>query len=612
MKDFLKNTLATLVGLFLFNGILFVLAIVSLISMATAGSDKPSIKSNSVLVMNLSGTIEERSEGDDGLLSGVLNGALGLDDEEQYGLNDILAAIEKAEENNKIAGIYLEFDNVSASVTTLKEIHDALAKFKQSGKWIIAYATSYGQGEYYVASVADKVLLNPNGTVDLHGLAVRKVYVKGMLEKFGIKMLATKIGKYKSAIEPYINDAMSPEDREQNEVIVFGLWDNIVAAISEGRNLSADSINALADKYIGNEPSENFPAYGLVDSLTYSDGVKAYVKSVLGVKESKPINQVTVGNLLAASEDKKKGDEIAVYYAFGDIKMEPTSGGLFGTLSHEITAEEMCEDLNKLAEDNDVKAVVLRVNSPGGDAMASDIIWNSVCKLKAKKPVVVSMGDYAASGGYYISCAADWIVAQPTTLTGSIGVLGLLPTADGLFKDKLGRKYDGVGTNKNSLAFNFDAIGGSLLGIAALVEVTDTEEDMIMSYILNTYKKFVTRVSDGRGMTYEAIDSIAQGRVWLARDAAEIGLVDQLGDIKAAISKAAELAELEKYYTEEYPMEDDLGFFASLMSDDTGSGGTLDEQLRYLLGDMYEPFAALRSIEEGGWIQARLPYYIVK
>lgn len=612
MKDFIKNTLATVLGLFLFNGILIALAIVSLISMATADSETPVVKSQSVLVINLSGTIEERIEEEDGLFLDMMSGAFGLSDGDSYGLNDILAAIKEAGESRKIAGIYVEFDSPSASITTLKEIRDALAAFKESGKWVVAYANSYMQGEYYVASVADKVFMNTNGTVDIHGLAARKVYVKDMLAKVGIKMLPIKMGKYKSAIEPYINDAMSPEDREQTEAFVFGMWETIVNDICEGRGLTVETVNTYADNYIGFEPADSFVIYGLVDSLAYSDGVKAYVKSILGIKESKAINQVTIGNLLAASDNRQSGGEIAIYYAFGEITQQPADGSLFGSSAHGISSDEMCDDLNKLAEDDDVKAVVIRVNSPGGDAVASDLIWNSVCKLKAKKPVVVSMGDYAASGGYYISCAADWIVAEPTTLTGSIGVLGLVPTADGLFKDMLGRKYDGVGTNKNSLAFHMDGIGGSLLGLSAFVDVTETEENRMLSYIHSTYDKFVTRVADGRGKTYDMIDEIAQGRVWLGKDAMDIDLVDELGDINTAIIKAAEIAGLDRYYTVEYPSEEEIDFLATLLGEDNGTGGALDERLRYLLGDMYEPFTALRAVEQGGWVQARMPYYTIK
>ena len=587
MKDFLKNVLATVVGIFLFMAVTGLFMVMSIIGMVASGEQTKSVKDNSVLVMNLSGILAERGE------SNPLSEFMG-DGNQSLGLDDMLAAIKKAKSNDKIKGIYIEAGAFSPdSYASLQALRRALSDFRKSGKWIVAYADTYTQGSYYLASVADHVWLNPQGQVDWHGLAAQKMYFKGLMEKFGVKMQVAKVGSYKSAVEQFINDKMSDADREQTEAYINGIWQQVTTDVAASRKLTQATLNEYADSLITLSDSKQFVTAKLVDKLLYTDQVKAEVKKLLDIDEDDDINQLSIGDMKNVKDKDRDGEEIAVYYAYGNI-VDGNAGGQFSR-EHVIDAQVVCKDLEELMDDDDVKAVVLRINSGGGSAYASEQIWHQIMELKKKKPVVVSMGGMAASGGYYISAPANWIIAEPTTLTGSIGIFGMFPDMSGLLTDKLGLRFDEVKTNKYSA-----------LGTTARPFTAD-EMAHLESYIDRGYKLFRQRVADGRKLTTEQVEAIAQGHVWLGKDALSIRLVDQLGSLDDAVAKAAKLAKLDEYHTNAYPGEQD--WFDSFMNE-ASNGNYLDEQLRLGLGVLYEPFLLMRTINSQDAIQARVPYYI--
>ncbi|MBQ7421030.1 MAG: signal peptide peptidase SppA, partial [Prevotella sp.] len=584
--DFFKHVLATIVGIFLFMIVMAIFGVMSLIGIVASGEQTKSVKDNSVLVLNLSGTMEERVENDImSQLTGQVSGQIGLD--------QLLSAIKKAKDNDKIKGIYIEAGAFSPdSYASLQAVRNALLDFKKSGKWIVAYGDTYTQGAYYLSSVADKVWLNPQGQVDWHGLAAQKMFVKDLMEKFGVKMQVAKVGSYKSAVEMFTVDKMSDADREQTEAYINGIWQNVTKGVSESRKISVERLNAYADSLITFADQKELIKLKLVDGLLYTDQVKKEVKKLLKIDEDKTINQLTISDMATVKDKKRDGKEIAVYYAYGDIVDGAAQGMSQG---HQIDAQVVCKDLEELMNDDDVKAVVLRVNSGGGSAYASEQIWHQMVELKKKKPVVVSMGGMAASGGYYISAPANWIVAEPTTLTGSIGIFGMFPDMSGLLTQKLGLKFDEAKTNKNS-AFGTPAR-----------PFTAEEMSYLETYIDRGYKLFRKRVADGRKMTSEQVETIAQGHVWLGQDALKIKLVDELGGLDAAITKAAKLAKLDSYHSNAYPAP--IDWLDQLMADVQG-GTYLDEQLRMTLGEYYDPFMLLRNINKQSAIQARVPYYI--
>lgn len=587
MKDFLKNVLATVVGIFLFMAVTGLFMVMSIIGMVASGEQTKSVKDNSVLVMNLSGILAERGE------SNPLSEFMG-NSNQSLGLDDMLAAIKKAKSNDKIKGIYIEAGAFSPdSYASLQALRRALSDFRKSGKWIVAYADTYTQGSYYLASVADHVWLNPQGQVDWHGLAAQKMYFKGLMEKFGVKMQVAKVGSYKSAVEQFINDKMSDADREQTEAYINGIWQQVTTDVAASRKLTQATLNEYADSLITLSDSKQFVTAKLVDKLLYTDQVKAEVKKLLDIDEDDDINQLSIGDMKNVKDKDRDGEEIAVYYAYGNI-VDGNAGGQFSR-EHVIDAQVVCKDLEELMDDDDVKAVVLRINSGGGSAYASEQIWHQIMELKKKKPVVVSMGGMAASGGYYISAPANWIIAEPTTLTGSIGIFGMFPDMSGLLTDKLGLRFDEVKTNKYSA-----------LGTTARPFTAD-EMAHLESYIDRGYKLFRQRVADGRKLTTEQVEAIAQGHVWLGKDALSIRLVDQLGSLDDAVAKAAKLAKLDEYHTNAYPGEQD--WFDSFMNE-ASNGNYLDEQLRLGLGVLYEPFLLMRTINSQDAIQARVPYYI--
>ncbi len=589
MNSFIKQALATVVGILFFIIITGALGAMSLVGMIASSQATKNVDDNSVLVLNLSGSMDERSQGS--LLS-----MLGGSTTDNPGLENTLQAIKKARTNDNIKGIYIEAGLFSSDFASMQELRKALVDFRKSGKWIVAYADTYTQGTYYIASAANKVYLNPQGQVDWHGIASEPIFVKDLLAKFGIRMQVVKVGKYKSATEMFTEDHMSEANREQVQAYISGLWQNVCQGVAESRHISVGLLNAYADSLMTFSDQRTLIKRRIVDGLLYTDQVKGEVKKLLKLDADEPISQVSVADMANVKDEQTDGDEIAVYYAYGDIVNTPleASGGLLGN-SHYIVATEVCKDLADLADDDDVKAVVIRINSGGGSAYASEQIWHQIEMLKKKKPVVVSMGGMAASGGYYMSCNANWIVAQPTTLTGSIGIFGVIPDRSQLLTQKLGIKFDEVKTNRNA------AFGTSSRPMNA------EELAYLGAYINRGYSLFRQRVADGRHLLVAQVEAIAQGHVFLGQDAIRLKLVDELGGIDQAVAKAAKLAKVDEYYTYSYPAEPGLW---DSMKGTMQSGNYLDDQMRATLGVYYEPFKLLRSLNQIDAIQARVPFFM--
>lgn len=589
MKDFMKQAFATVVGILIFTVAMGIIGVISILGMVASTDSTPKVKDNSVLVLNLNGVMQERSQDD--IYSFLTGGEVS-----SLGLDDLAEAIDKAKTDDNVKGIYIEAGMFApdgpASVQALRE---KLVEFKKSGKWIVAYGDQYTQSAYWLCSVADKVIVNPEGIVDWHGLCTETMYFKDLLAKFGVKMQIAKVGKFKSAVEPFFADKMSDANREQVSVYLNGIWGNIVKDVAQSRKLDAKTLNAYADSLVTFSSADDLVKMKLVDQVAYYDEVRADIKKRLGLDEDDKISQVSVSQMCAQPNKNKADDRIAVYYAYGDIVSDAEDGMSQGSA---ICAGNVVPDLEGLMDDDDVKAVVLRVNSPGGSAYASEQIWRAVTRLKAKKPVVVSMGTYAASGGYYISCAANYIYAEPTTLTGSIGIFGMFPDVSGLLTDKLGLKFDHVKTNKNS---QFGTTSRPF---------TDEEMQYLTNMVDRGYKTFTKRVSDGRKIPVERVYEIAEGRVWLGQDALKIKLVDAIGGIDQAVAKAAELAKVKEYRTKAYPAKADM--WESLLNRASSEGGNyLDGKLRATLGEYYAPFMYLKQLDRQDAIQARMPAHIV-
>ncbi len=586
MKDFLKYTAATIVGLLIFTIIIVAIGMMSIVGMIASGSSSAPISDNSVMVLSLNGTLEERSETD--VMSSLMGGGTS-----STGLDEVLNAIKKAKENDNIKGIYIEASAFSAdSYASLQAIRKALVDFKKSGKWIVSYGDTYSQGTYYLASTADKVLMNPQGMVDWHGLGGQQMLLKDLLAKFGVKVQLSKVGAYKSAPEMFTADKMSEENREQITAYMNGIWENILKDVSESRKISVDQLNQYADSLITFDEPQNFVKYKFVDKLVYTDEVKDVVKEMLKIGKDDNINKVSLSSMVNAKGSRNDGEAIAVYYAYGDV-VDGAAGGL--SQGHTIDAQKVCKDLEKLMNDDDIKAVVLRINTGGGSAYASEQIWHSMKQLKAKKPVVVSMGGMAASGGYYISCIGNYIYAEPTTLTGSIGIFGMFPDASQLLTEKLGVKFEEIKTNK------FATFGSMSRPI--------NEEEMayLNRYIERGYDLFRSRVAEGRKMSVDEVEKIAQGHVWLGQDALKIKLVDALGGLDDAIKKAAELAKIEEYHSVAYPEAE--GWETQLLNK-FNDNNYIEAQARLVLGEYYEPFMLLRTMDKQNAIQARIPFYL--
>ena len=591
MKQFLKMTLATICGIVILSLVMTLFFVISLVGMFASESSPTKVKENSVFVIKLDGSINERAEP-----GTPFDGLLGLDETGSMGLDDLISSIRKAKDEENIKGIYIEggiagFD----SPATTQQLRDALKDFKTSGKWIVSYADVYSQASYYVATVADKIYLNGEGSIDLRGLGGKGEYYKGLYDKLGIKYMVAKVGKYKSYVESNTLTGMSEYDREQREAYLNGIWGYMLKEMAEGRKIKADELNQLVnDSLLAFTAAEDLVKAKLIDKVLFPEEIKAEIKQRLKLGKDDEVEQLTLADMLNVKSKKKdKGDKIAVYYAYGSIVDDEAMNMLNGG-GHCIVGKTTAEDLRKLAEDDDVKAVVFRVNSGGGSAVASEQIRHAIKYLKTKKPVVVSMGGAAASGGYWISSPANYIVAEPTTITGSIGIYGLIPNFSGLVTDKLGVTFDGVKTNKFA-GYETELILGK-----------DTDEIMnrMQNYINRGYQNFLNVVSEGRGMKPEQVHEIAQGRVWLASDAIKIKLVDKLGSLDDAVKKAAELAKTGEYHTSAYPGE--TNWLDNLLSKES-KGSYLDAQLRELLGDAYLPLMQIRNdMKNNSRVQARM------
>ncbi|MDD5970905.1 MAG: signal peptide peptidase SppA [Paraprevotella sp.] len=584
MKDFIKYTMATVVGLVLVSIIMGILTFVSMAGMiASEGMSSP-IEKKSVLRITLKGSITERA-GEENPLS-----KLGGETTQQIALDQALQALEKAAKNDKIEGIYMEGGILSAYPAEVQELRQALLEFKKSGKWIIAYADTYSRSAYYLCSVADKVYLNPIGMLDWSGLSSNPMFFTGLMKKLGIKMQVFKVGTYKSAVEPYIAEQMSDANREQVSSYQQSIWNNMLKDVAKSRKTTAEALNSLADSMTILSGPEASVKGGLVDKLCYQDEVKKILKNKAKMDEDESLRFVSISDVALSEElNDKVDDEIAVYYAYGEIKEDITGG--FAQESA-ITSKQMTKDLQELREDDDVKAVVLRVNSPGGSAYASEQIWREVQLLSKEKPVIVSMGALAASGGYYISCGANKIFAEPTTLTGSIGIFGMIPDATELLTDKLGLSFDVVKTNAHS---DFGAMGRPL---------NESECRLMQAYINQGYELFTGRVAQGRNISQDSVKAVAEGRVWTGEQAMKIGLVDKLGNLNDAIAAAAKAAKIEKYSVGRYP--EPAPWFASLLQEKKAD--YMDSQMRSALGEFYPAFSLIRNLKNQDAIQARMTF----
>lgn len=583
MKDFIKFTFASLLGVVLAGVVFTILGIVTMVGMVASSDTETTVKENSIFVLDLNGTLSERVQ--ENPFQQLMGEGFSA-----YGLDDILTSIKKAKEHENIKGIYLQASTLESSFASLEEIRHALADFKESGKFIIAYADQYTQSMYYLASIADKVIVNPQGSISWHGLASQTIFFKDLLKNVGIDMQIFKVGTYKSAVEPFIATEMSDANREQVSVFLNSIWKRLLEDVSASRNIPEETLNAYADQVMDLKQAEKYVACGLVDTLMYKDGVLNYLKEISGREQDESLRTLSLSemkNVKRNTPKDKSGNMIAVYYAFGGIDDSTSS-------EEGINSQKVIKDLRQLREDETIQAVVLRVNSPGGSAYGSEQIWHEIELLKAEKPVVVSMGDYAASGGYYISCNADCIVANPTTLTGSIGIFGMFPNMEGLLTDKLNLHFDLVKTNKFadmgdiSRPFNAD------------------EKEAMQNYINNGYKLFVKRCADGRGMSTEAIEKIAEGRVWTGATAKELGLVDELGGLEKAIEIAAQKAEIENYSIINYPSKGNV--FSSLL--EQGKDDYINGQMKDALGEYYYYLQFVQNLKEADRIQARMPFDI--
>lgn len=588
MKDFFKYTAATVVGIIVFTIVCVALSVMSIVGMVASASATQAVEKNSVLVLKLNGSIDE--QGTDNTIGKLTGNYI-----PSTGLNDILSAIKKAKEEENIKGIYIDAGVLSTDYATLQEIRSALEDFRKSGKIIIAYADTYSQGSYYLASVADKIYLNPIGMVDWHGIGAQPVFYKDMLAKFGVKFQVVKVGTFKSATETYTEEHMSDANRLQTKMFLDGTWKQVCNAVSKSRGISVDSLNRYADELLMFQSAESLVKRKVVDGLAYASDMKDIAKAQFGIGKDDDLNRLFVSDMTNVKEKQTSGEEIAIYYAYGDI-VQSEKVSLLGGGSHCIVSSTVCSDLKDLMDDDDVKAVVIRVNSGGGDAFASEQIWHQVMELKKKKPVVVSMGGYAASGAYYMSAPASWIVAQPTTLTGSIGIFAVFPDMSGLVTQKLGVKFDEVKTNRNSTFGNL------------MARPFNEEETAVMQqYVNRGYQLFRKRVADGRRLPVESVEKIAQGRVWLGTDAIGLKLVDQLGGLNDAVAKAAKLAKLSEYYTVDYPAPS--SWIDQLLAG-ASDAGSVDARLRLTLGDLYEPVSLMRNLDKHEALQARIPFAI--
>jgi len=582
MKNFGKYLLASILGTLITGLLGFFLLFIFFASLIAMSSEPETIiKQNSVLHLTLDKPIQERGQDspfpDDFQLNGLKNA---------IGLNDIIEKIEGAAKDDRIKGIWLDINSVSSGMAILKEVRNTLEEFKKSGKFVIAYSSYYSQGAYYLASVADEIWVNPEGSIDFRGLSAQLMFFKTFLEKMDINMQVIRHGKYKSAVEPFLLDHMSEANQEQTSKFLGSLWGSLLKDVSASRNLSIAQLNEAADK-ISLENPQKAKELGFIDKLAYRDEILAYLKEKSENTEQKKLETISLSKYKAPKDKNKKGERIAVVYAAGNIVDGDGE-------KNEIGGDKYAKILRKLRLDDKVKAVVLRVNSPGGSALASEIIWREIVLTRKVKPVIVSMSDLAASGGYYIACAADYIFADPTTITGSIGVFGVVPDISKLLSDKIGINVDMVNTNKNA-------------GMGTILRpLTPYQHNVIQNSVERIYDVFTKRVADGRNLRQTYVDSIGQGRVWSGVDALEIGLVDKMGGIEDAIAMAAEKANLDSYKTKSFPKQ--LDFFESLMEEIYSIEET---SMKNRLGKAYFFLNSANETMKMKGVQARLPFVMV-
>lgn len=577
-------TFASIIGMMIAGFVLLIMGISIIGGMVATTEVATVVKENSVFVLDLKGSVVERYEENpfDQLLEEEIT---------TRGLDDILASINKAKNDSKIKGMLINAETFVCSTASLQDIRMAIADFKKSGKFVVAYSGAYTQGAYYISTVADKVFLNPSGSISWHGLSAQTMFLKDLLAKVGVKMQIYRVGTYKSAVEPFIATEMSPANREQTLAFTQSIWNEIVREVSESRNIPVEKLNEMADKCMDFQPAEEYVENGLADQLMYKDEVLSYLKKLTGISEKSTLNTLTLDDMknLAIPSTVRSRDVIAVYYAFGEID------NLSDPYNEGIVSEKVTKHLRDLRNDDNVKAVVLRVNSPGGSAYGSEQIWREVSLLKEKKPVVVSMGDYAASGGYYISCAADWIVAQPTTLTGSIGIFGMIPDASELITKKLGVKIDGVKTNK-------------LADMGDMSRPFNAEEGTLIQGMVNSgYELFTKRCAEGRNIPIDSLKMIAEGRVWSGEMAKKLKLVDELGNLECAIKKASELCGIRDYKVTSYPKKVD--FITNLISN-AKPERYISSKLEDSFGEFYNGFMMIKNLDKADRIQARMPFEI--
>ena len=583
MKEFLRSMLATIAGIIVVGFIFFILSLFTITGFIAMSESETTVRENSIFLLDLTGNVSERYQ------QNPLDQILG-EKQTTYGLDDILSSIKKAKENENIKGIYLNAGAYNCSTASLQAIRNALVDFKESGKFIVAYSGMYTQSAYYIASVADKIIVNPSGNIMWHGLSAQTMFFTDLLKKVGIEMQIFRVGTYKSAVEPFTETAMSQANREQTQAFVSSLWEQFVTDVSASRNLTPERLNELADLNMDFQPAETYIENGLADTLMYKDGVLTYLKKLNDCKEDQELSVLTLNDMTNVKRNTpkdKSGNIIAVYYAYGEIDSQADIAYDEG-----INSEKVIKDLRKLRENKDVKAVVLRVNSPGGSAYASEQIWREVSLLKEEKPVIVSMGDYAASGGYYISCAATQIVAEPTTLTGSIGIFGMFPDVSKLVNDKLDIHIDGVKTNQ-------------LSDIGIINRPFNPEEQALIQNMVNEgYELFTKRCADGRNIPIEELKKIAEGRVWTGAMAKELKLVDELGGLDKAIAIAADTANVENYTILSYPAKEDI--FTSLLN--INGERYIKSKVKNLLGNYGNAFMWMNHAAEADRLQARMPF----
>ena len=584
MKDFLKYTMATVVGIFLASIIFTVISIISFAGMMASEGATNSVPKNSVLRIKLQGEVVDRA-GEGSPLDILSKG-----EQTSIGLDQALDAIKKAAKNDRVKGIYLEAGSLAAYPADLQELRRALTDFKESGKWIVAYGDQYTRGAYYLCSVADEIFLNPIGAIDWSGMSSQPMFYTGLLKKVGVKMQVFKVGTYKSAVEPFINTEMSEANREQTMSYLSSIWNGMLKDVAASRKLTVDALNAIADSTTIFCEADVMIENKLADKLAYPSEVKEALRERLELEEDDDLKFTNLADVAAGDDlGKKVDDEVAVYYAYGEINDSQAMGF---SQEHQITTQTTIKDLQELRKDKDVKAVVIRVNSPGGSAFASEQIWHEVQLLRAEKPVVISMGGLAASGGYYISCGANEIWAEPMTLTGSIGIFGMIPDASELLTEKLGLSFDVVKTDAMS---DFGAMGRPF---------NAAESAKLQSYINNGYDLFTGRVAGGRGLAQDSVKVIAEGRVWTGEQAQKIGLVDKLGNLDDAIEAAAKLAEVEDYTIGHYPAPEP--WYMSLL-DDTADD-YMEGKMRAALGEYYSAFSLVRRVGKMDPVQARMPF----